>query len=130
MTGSFEKVKLSVRKMKILLAWIINALALFVVVKIVPGIEVEDTATLFLAALVIGVVNALIKPVLQIVSLPITLLTLGIFALIVNAALFGLAAWLVSGFSVSGFWSALFGALVMSVVGGILHSLTDPKKVY
>ncbi|MDP2671504.1 MAG: phage holin family protein [bacterium] len=116
--------------MKILLAWIINALALFVVVKIVPGIEVEDTATLFLAALVIGVVNALIKPVLQIVSLPITLLTLGIFALIVNAALFGLAAWLVSGFSVSGFWSALFGALVMSVVGGILHSLTDPKKVY
>lgn len=114
--------------MAILIGWLINAISLFVTAKIVPGISVDSYQNLFLAALVIGIINALIKPILQIISLPITLLTLGIFALIINALLLSLAAWVVPGFHIASFWSAFLGAIVLSVVSTILNSLVKPKS--
>jgi len=113
--------------MKLLIGWLINAAALYVTTKIVPGISVESWQILFLAAAVIGVVNALIKPIAQLIALPLTILTIGLFALVVNAIMLALAAWLVSGFDIDGFWPALFGALVLSLVSTILHTLLNPK---
>ncbi len=114
--------------MFLLIAWVINTIALFVTEFLVPGIEVEDVATLILAALVIGLVNALIKPIVHIISLPITLLTFGLFALVINAAMLGLAAWLVPGFEIDGILTAILGALVLSVVSAILNAFLKTKR--
>ena len=95
---------------------IVTAIALWVAVSIVPGLSARDGGTLLLAALLLGIVNAVIRPVALVLSLPATILTLGLFILVVNAAMLGLVAWLVPAFTVSGFWAALFGALVVSVV--------------
>lgn len=113
--------------MLLLIGWVINTISLFLTATLVPGIEVDDIATLILAALVIGLVNALIKPIVHLISLPITVITFGIFALVVNAAMLGLAAWLVEGFSIDGFLPALLGAIVLSVVSAILNSFLKPK---
>ncbi len=116
--------------MKLLIGWIVNAIALYVAVALVPGIAVSSWQILILAAAVIGIVNTFIKPIVQIVSLPITVLTIGIFALIINAAMLGLSAWLVPGFTVVGFWSAFLGAIILSLVSTVLHTLLEPKPVY
>lgn len=113
--------------MAILVGWIINAIALYVTVLLVPGIEVDNVATIFLSALVIGFVNILIKPAVHLISLPITILTFGIFALIINAVLLGLSAWLVPGFNIAGFLPALLGAIVISIVSTVLNSLLKTK---
>lgn len=112
--------------MALLVGWLINALALYVADYLIQGIHVDRWQTLLLAALVIGIINALIKPILQIISLPITILTLGIFALVINALLLLLAAKLVPGFAVENFLSAFLGTIVLSVVSTILHSLIKP----
>ncbi len=113
--------------MILLVGWIINAISLYVTVLIVPGIEVDSVTTLILAALVVGLVNALIKPIVHLISLPITILTFGIFALVINAAMLGLAAWLVPGFSVDGVLPAFLGAIVLAVISAILNSFLKPK---
>ena len=113
--------------MAILVGWIINAIALYVTVLLVPGIEVDNVATIFLSALVIGFVNILIKPAVHLISLPITILTFGIFALFINATLLGLSAWLVPGFNITGFLPALLGAIVISIVSTVLNSLLKPR---
>ncbi|GGC44131.1 membrane protein [Siccirubricoccus deserti] len=94
----------------------INAFALWIATELVPGLEVRGFGTLLLAALVFGVVNAVVRPVAVILSLPLTLVTLGLFLLVVNAAMLGLTALLLPGFRVEGFWSALFGAIAVSIV--------------
>lgn len=110
--------------MTFLINWLVTALALYVTAVLVPGIVVEGgLAPLLLAALIIGLVNAVLKPVLVVLTLPITIVTLGIFYLILNAALFALAAALTPGFSLSGFGAAFLGAIVMSVVGMVLHAI-------
>jgi putative membrane protein len=96
--------------------WLVVAIGLWVAAQIVPGVTVTSWTTLALAALVLGFVNAIIKPILVILTLPITVLTLGLFYLVVNAIAFGLAAAVVPGFSISSFTAALLGALVTSVV--------------
>ncbi len=106
---------------------LVNAAALWVAARLVPGIEVDATGTLILAAIVFGVVNTFIKPIVSLLSLPVTILTLGLFALVVNAAMFGLTAALVPGFSVSGFWAALFGAIIVSLVGAFLGGLAGAE---
>ncbi|MFQ5889678.1 MAG: phage holin family protein [Gemmatimonadota bacterium] len=108
--------------MRLLLSWLINAAALYVTAWLVPGIQISGTRSLLLAALVIGLINAILKPILIFLTLPITIVTLGFFYLILNALLLSLAARLTPGFDLSGFGSAFIGALVMSVVGMILHS--------
>jgi putative membrane protein len=109
--------------MKLILRWLLNALALWVTDLLLPGITIAGLGPLLLAALVIGLINALIRPVLLILTIPITILTLGLFLLILNGLLFWLAAALVPGFTVAGFGWAFLGALIMALVGFALSFL-------
>ena len=110
--------------MMILLARLfLNALAVMFVTQLVPGVTIKDFPTAFLAALVLGLVNALLRPILEILSLPITILTLGLFSLVINALMFWLASKLVPGFVVSGFTAAFWGGLVFWVVSWVTNSL-------
>lgn len=99
----------------------ITAVALWVAVSIVPGLEARETKTLVLAAIVLGIVNAIVRPVALFLSIPLTILTFGLFILVVNAAMLGLVSWLVPGFGVSGFWAAVFGAVVVSIVSAAIN---------
>jgi len=99
----------------------IIAVALWVAVSIVPGLEAGDRKALVLAAIVLGVVNATIRPVALLLFIPITILTFGLFVLVVNAGMLGLVAWLVPEFTVSGFWAATFGAMVVSIVSATIN---------
>jgi putative membrane protein len=106
-----------------LLHWIVVAIGLAAATYLVPGVTVADNTALAIGALALGFVNAIIRPVMTLLTLPITLLTLGLFYLVVNAAAFGLAAALVPGFSVASFWAAVFGALVVSLVSWVIGAL-------
>jgi putative membrane protein len=111
-----------------ILKLIVNAVALFAVVRLVPGIGVAGTGNLVLASLVLGFLNAVLRPIISFFSLPVTVLTLGLFTLVVNGVVFALAAWLVPGFSVAGFGSAVLGALAFSVISFLLNYLVQPSK--
>lgn len=108
----------------LVIRWLLNALALGITAVLIPGIRVSGVGALLVAALVIGLINALVKPLLVILTLPVTILTLGLFLLILNGLLFWLAAAIVPGFDVDGFLAALLGALVMAVLGWLLATLT------
>jgi putative membrane protein len=101
---------------RFLLHWIVIAISLGAAARFVPGIHVSSGPVLVLAALVLGFVNAVVRPVLIMLTLPLTVLTLGLFYFIVNAAAFGLAAALVPGFSVASLGSAIFGSVVVAFV--------------
>ncbi len=105
---------------RFILHWVVVAIALWVAATIVPGVKVASFQTLGIAALVLGLVNATIRPVLTLLTLPITVVTLGLFYLLVNAAAFALAARLVDGFGVDSWVSAVFGALVVSIVSAVI----------
>jgi putative membrane protein len=107
--------------MKLILHWIFVAVALFIAAYIVPGIYAESFTAALIVAAVLGVVTILIKPILFILTLPINILTLGLFTFVINALLLAFAASLVEGFSVQGFVPALIGALIVSVINGIFH---------
>lgn len=109
--------------MTLLLVWILNAVALLVVAYILPGISVASFGSALIAALVLGLLNTLVKPLLVILTLPITIVTLGLFLLVLNALVFWLAGSILKGFQVNGFWWAVIGALVYSLVSGLLSSL-------
>jgi putative membrane protein len=114
--------------MRFLIHWAIVAAALWLAAYLVPGVVVSSVPALLVAALVLGLVNALVRPVLTILTLPITILTLGLFYLVVNGAAFALAAALVPGFDLSGFGSAVIGALLVSVVSWVLGALFKPER--
>lgn len=114
--------------MGFLLHWGIVAAALWLAAYLVPGVHVRSVPALFMAALVLGLVNALVRPVLTILTLPITIITLGLFYLVVNGAAFGLAASLVPGFDLDGFGSAVMGALLVSLVSWVLGAVFAPKR--
>ncbi len=99
-----------------LIRTLVNAAALYVAAALVPGIAISGPVALIFAALVFGVVNAVVRPVLFVLSLPVTVLTLGLFLLVINAAMLGLTALLLPGMQVAGFGSAVLGAIVVSVV--------------
>ena len=107
----------------LLVHWAISAISLVVVAYLIPGIHVDGLGPALIAPLVIGLVNATVGFILKIVTFPITILSLGIFLLVINALMLMFAAYLVPGFAVASFWSAFFGAIVMSFVGMILRSL-------
>ncbi len=115
--------------MRILLVWILNAIALWLVTVFVPGVTVEDPLHAFIAAIVLGLVNALVKPILVILTLPITILTLGLFLLVINALLFWFVGSVLPGFHVAGFWWAMLGALVYSLLTWALSSLLPKRTV-
>lgn len=109
--------------MEILLIWILNAVALLIVAYILPGITVASFWSALIAALVLGLVNTLVKPVLILLTLPVTVVTLGLFLLVINGLLFWFVGSVLKGFAVNGFWWALLGALVYSIVAGLLSRL-------
>lgn len=109
--------------MGFLIRLVISAFSLGLAARLIPGIYVADGFTLFLAAFLIGIVNAVIKPIFILLTFPITILTLGLFLLILNAAMLGLVAWILPGFAIAGLVPAFLGWLVMAVVGGLLNSL-------
>ncbi|MCB9665094.1 MAG: phage holin family protein [Alphaproteobacteria bacterium] len=98
---------------------VIAMLGLWLASAIVPGVVIDGVGTLVLAALLMGIVNAFVRPVLVLLTLPLTVVTLGLFLLVVNAAMFGLVAALLPGFSVSGFWAALLGTLVVGATSAV-----------
>uniref|UniRef100_A0A831UEE5 Phage holin family protein n=1 Tax=Geobacter metallireducens TaxID=28232 RepID=A0A831UEE5_GEOME len=110
----------------LVLKLIVNAVALYAVVRLVPGIGVAGTGTLFMAALVLGFLNAVLRPVLSFFALPVTVLTLGLFTFVINGLVFALAAWLVPGFSVAGIGSAILGALLFSIISFVLNLIARP----
>ena len=101
--------------MVLILKWIGLALIIMFAGWIIPGIEIYNFTAAMIAAVVIALINTFIKPVLILLTLPINILTLGIFTLVINALLFMFAAYLVPGIEISGFWSALFGSLLISI---------------
>lgn len=109
--------------MRFLLRVLLNAVAVMIAAWLVPGVVVSGPAAAIVAGLLLGVVNALVRPVLLLLTLPFTLLTLGLFIFVVNAICFGLTAALVPGFHLTGFWAALFGSIVVSIVSWMLSSL-------
>ena len=109
--------------MRFLIHWVVVMIALAVTAWLLPGVNVQSFIALAIGGLVLGFVNAIVRPVLQMLSLPITLLTLGLFLFVVNGIAFGLAAWLTPGFQVSGLWSAILGSLLVSLVSWILGAV-------
>ena len=102
---------------------VIAAVALWLAAVIVPGIDYDGWVNLLLAGLLLGLVNAFVRPVVTILTLPVTILTLGLFLLVVNAAMIGLVGWLLPGFTVAGFWPAVFAAIVTGVVSWVGQGL-------
>lgn len=109
--------------MRLLAIWIINAGALLLLPYLVPSIRVASLGTALVVALVLGLINTLLRPLLILLTLPVTLLTLGLFIFVINALLFQLAANLVRGFEVGGFGPALLGSILYSLVSWALSSL-------
>lgn len=105
--------------MKILLRWLINAVAIMLLALYLPGIGISGFFAALIAALVLGILNALIRPLLVLLTLPINLLTLGLFTLLINAFLFWFTSEIVKGFIVLGFWPAFWGALIMTLVSWV-----------
>jgi putative membrane protein len=106
---------------------LIGALGLWLASELVPGIAVHGAWTLLGAALLLGIVNAVVRPLLVILTLPITVLTLGLFLLVINAATLGLVAWMLDSFTIAGFWPALLGAIVVSVTGWLASYFIGPR---
>jgi len=106
---------------------LISAAGLWLASELVSGIEIRGWGTLLIAAFLLGLVNALVRPLVVLLTLPITLLTLGLFLMVVNAGMLALVATLLGDFSVAGFGSALLGALVVSLTGWAANSLIGPK---
>ncbi|MBK6663746.1 MAG: phage holin family protein [Thermoflexaceae bacterium] len=120
--------------MAFVIRWLITAAAVWVAAAIVGGIELEGWRSTLLVALILGLLNAVLKPLLFWVSLPITVLTLGVFYLVLNAAMLGLTAWIAGKFesihfAVDGFWSAFWGAVIISVVSWFIGLVVNPKRI-
>jgi putative membrane protein len=111
----------------LLIRWVINALALILISKVIKGIEVDDILSAFVAAAVLGVINAVLRPVLILLTLPITILTLGFFALVINGFMLYIAGSVVKGFHVFGFWPSVFGALFLSVISWIANAFISDR---
>jgi putative membrane protein len=109
---------------KFIQSWIINTLAVLVAAYIVPGIHYKSTADLFVASLLLGILNSFIRPLLLLLALPLLIFTLGLFILVINAVLLWFVGSLNLGFEVDGFLSAFWGALIISVISLLLNSLT------
>jgi putative membrane protein len=112
----------------LLARWIINAAALLLVAYIYPGVSVDSFFSALVAALVLGLVNAVVRPLLVILTLPVTLLTLGLFLFVINALLFWFVAELVKGFTVSGFGAALVGSILYSLITLVTSWLLFPRR--
>lgn len=114
--------------MRLILLWILNAVALLAVAYLMPSIQIGSFGAAMLAALLLGLVNAVIRPLLLILTLPATLLTLGLFIFVINGLMFWLAGSIFQGFTVNGFWPAVFGSIIYSVVSWALTGTLLGKR--
>lgn len=120
----FPSLFLNTSTMNIFVNWLLSAIAIGITAYLLPGVHIAGGAvTLLVLAVVLGLINAIIKPLLHLLALPITILTLGLFSLVINAMMILLAAWVVPGFVVDGFWWALLFSIVLSLVNGFFSSL-------
>lgn len=106
----------------LILKWLLSAAALLCVASLYSGVHVTSFGAAMLAALVIGLMNALVRPVLVLLTIPITLLTLGLFLFVINALMFWASSGLIGGFQVAGFWAALIGSLLYSALGMVIDA--------
>jgi len=113
---------------RLLQRWAINTLAVLVAAFLLRGISYDDWRTLLLASLLLGVLNAVVRPLLMLLALPLLIVTLGLFMLVINALLLLLVGRIVSGFEVQSFWWAVLGAVIISIVSLVLNSLTGTGK--
>jgi len=109
--------------MSLLIRWLLNTVALFVVVSVVPNFHYRSWISLAIAALVLGLLNAIVRPILFVLTLPLTVVTLGLFLLVLNAIMLELTAWLVPGLDVDGFGWAIVGALVLTLVSLVTNRI-------
>ena len=114
--------------LNLLLVWLINALALLALPYVVPSVQVDSFYTALIAALLLGLANTLIRPLLVLLTLPVTVLTLGLFVFVINGLLFWFVGSFVQGFHVAGFWSAVGGAILYSIISWALSALLLPGK--
>ncbi|CAN5856089.1 phage holin family protein [soil metagenome] len=116
--------------MGFLLRVLLNGMAIFAAAWLVPGVSLAGPVPALIAGAILGVVNALVRPILVILTLPFTLITLGLFLFVVNAICFALTAALVPGFEISGFFAAFLGALIVTIVSWILNAMTRDRDRY
>ena len=114
--------------MQLLVIWILNALALLTVAYVLPGITVDGIESALIAALILGLINTLLRPLLILLTLPVTVVTLGLFILVINGLLFWFAGSVLKGFEVSGFWVGVAGALLYSIFSSVLAMLIFSRK--
>ena len=110
---------------KLLVRWVLLAAALGLVANLYSGVMVASFGSAMIAALVLGLFNTLVRPLLVLLTLPVTLLTLGLFLFVINALMFWAASGLVSGFQVNGFWAALLGSLIYSALGVVIDAVLE-----
>ena len=113
---------------RFLLKFIIGALALWAATKVVPGLRISDWQTLLIAALLLGLANAIVRPILIVLTFPITLITLGLFLLVINGAMVGLVAWLLPHMTVDGLWPSILASLVIWVVSWAAEMILGVRK--
>lgn len=109
--------------MSIIINLLITAISAFLLQKILPGISIEDFGTSIILALVLGILNLIVKPVLSFLGLPLTIITFGLFSLVINAVIFLIADYFIDGMHIDGFWYALLFSIALSVVTSILSSI-------
>ena len=114
----------------IILRTLITMLGLYLATALIPGVQIHGTANFILAAVLLALVNGFVRPVAFLLTLPLTIVTLGLFLLVLNAAMFGLVAAMLDEFSVAGFWSALFGALIVSITSTMASWYIGPDGRY
>ena len=113
-----------------LLRALISAVGLWLAAAIVPGVYVAGIGTLAIASVLLGIVNAVVRPVVIILTLPITIVTLGLFLLVINAVMLALVAWVLPGLAITGFFPALFGSVVVSIVSWLASWFIGPQGRY
>ena len=111
-----------------LITWIITAISMLVASYLIPGIEIDTFKAAAIGAIFFGLINTIIKPILQLFTLPLTILSLGLFLFVINALCFSLVAYFTPNFVVNGFFDALFGSIIVSFVSSLLNNIFDNKK--
>ncbi|MBO9643720.1 MULTISPECIES: phage holin family protein [Pseudacidovorax] len=114
--------------MRLILKWVLSALALLMVTYLYGGVQISGFGSAMIAAAVLALLNVFVRPVLVILTLPVTLITLGLFLFVVNALIFWMASGLLPGFHVDGFWAALFGSLLYSIFGVIIEAAIGASR--
>ena len=111
--------------MRFIIRWLLSAIALILVAYLIPGITIDSFVTVLVAALILGIINATIRPIILILTLPINILTLGLFTFVVNAFMFWLVSMMLTGFNITNFYQAIWGALIYWTINWIINLLFE-----